>query len=99
MQKLATIAVLIAAAGVLCGFNGTNFTYDLNAYRGEPVGDAVARLGPPIRKGHLAGRRFYSGRKIYYWYTAYQGREFVCKIWGTAERGVITNWGYRDCAF
>ena len=48
MQKLAMIAVLVAVAGVLCGFNGTNFTYDLNAYRGEPVGDAIeeAAVGP-----------------------------------------------------
>jgi hypothetical protein len=93
LQKLATIAVLVAVAGVLCGFNGTNFTYDLNAYRGEPVGDAIARLGRPVRRGHIDGRR------IYYWYTTSQGRDVACKIWGTARGGVITNWGYRDCAF
>lgn len=93
MRKLATIAVLVVVAGVLCGFNGTNFTYDLNAYRGEPVGDVIARLGPPVHREHIGRRR------IYYWYTASQGRNVVCKIWGTARGGIITNWGYRDCAF
>jgi hypothetical protein len=33
LQKLATIAVLVAVAGVLCGFNGTNFTYDQRVSR------------------------------------------------------------------
>ena len=93
MQKLATIAVLVAVACVLCGFNGTNFTYDLNAYRGEPVGDAIARLGPPVRRGHI------DRGILYYWYTEPQGRGVVYKIWGTAQGGIITNLGYRDCAF
>jgi hypothetical protein len=93
LRKLAKVVALVAIAGVLCGFNDADFIDGLNAYRGEPVRDAIARLGPPVQKVYSQGRR------IYYWRTAFLGRGLVCKIWGTAQGGIITNWGYQDCAF
>jgi hypothetical protein len=92
LRKLASVVALLTTASILCGFNAANFIYRLNAYRGEPVRDAVARLGPPVQRGYSDGRR------IYYWGVAYRGR-FLCKIWGTAQGNIITNWGYQDCAF
>ncbi|HEX3503084.1 MAG TPA: hypothetical protein VHU22_06815 [Xanthobacteraceae bacterium] len=93
MRKLTKAAALVAIAAILCGFNDANFISDLNAHRGEPVRDAIARLGPPIQRGH-------NGRwSLYYWHTTYEGRYFLCKIWGSAQGGIITNWGYQDCAF
>ena len=93
MRNLAKIVTLAAIAGVLCGFNDADFIYGLNTYRGEPVRDAIARLGPPVQRAYGQGRR------IYYWRTAYRGGSFACKIWGSAQGGIITNWGYQDCAF
>jgi hypothetical protein len=87
------IVTLTAIAGVLCGFSDAAFIFNLNAYRGEPVRDAVARLGPPVQRSYNQGQR------IYYWHTAYGGGRFVCKIWGSARGNIITNWGYQDCAF
>ena len=93
MLKLAKIAALMGVTAVLCGFNATNFIFDINAYRGESVRDAIARLGPPVHRGH-------NGRwTLYYWHTPAYAGDFVCKIWGEAERGIIINWGYRDCAY
>jgi|SRR5580698_11441143 hypothetical protein len=93
LRKLATIIALTAIAGILCGFNDAAFIFGLNAYRGEPVGDAVARLGPPVQRSYNQGQR------IYYWRTGNGGGRFVCKIWGSARGHIITNWGYQDCAF
>lgn len=93
MRKLVMIVTLTAIAGVLCGFSDAAFIFNLNAYRGEPVRDAVARLGPPVQRSYNQGQR------IYYWHTAYGGGRFVCKIWGSARGNIITNWGYQDCAF
>ena len=93
MHKLAKIVALTALAGILCGFSDAAFIFHLNAYRGEPVRDAVARLGPPVH------RVYNQGQRIYYWRTTYGGGFFLCKIWGAARGGIITNWGYRDCAF
>ena len=92
-KAAAKIGALAAIAGTLCGFNDANFIFGLNAYRGEPLPDAIARLGPPVHRGSNQGQR------LYYWRSAYEGRYFVCKIWATARGNVITNWGYRDCAF
>jgi hypothetical protein len=91
--KLAKVAALLTIAGILCGFDDFDFIYGLNAYRGEPVPDAFMRLGPPARRTHIDHRR------LYYWHTVYQGGGFVCKIWGTAQHGIVTNWGYHDCAY
>lgn len=93
MRNLAKVATLAVLAGVLCGFNDANFIYDLNVYRGEPLGAAIARLGPPVQRGYIDGRR------VYYWRTAFPGRGLLCKVWGTAQRNIMTNWGYQDCAF
>lgn len=93
MPKLAKIVALTAVASILCGFNDAAFIFDLNAYRGEPVGDAVARLGPPVQRSYNQGQR------VYYWRTGYGGGRFVCKIWRSARGRVIVNWGYQDCAF
>jgi hypothetical protein len=93
LRKLVMIVTLTAIAGVLCGFSDAAFLFNLNAYRGEPVRDALARLGPPVQRSYNQGQR------IYYWHTAYGGGRFVCKIWGSARGSIITNWGYQDCAF
>ncbi len=93
LRKFVRIAALAAAALVLCGFNDANFISDLNAYRGEPVRDAIARLGPPIRRSALDGRR------IYYWQAGFPRQGLLCRIWGSAQGSIITNWGYQDCAF
>jgi hypothetical protein len=93
MLKIAKVAALAAIAGVLCGFNDADLIFGLNAHRGEPVRDAIARLGPPVH------RSYSHGKSLYYWRSASQGGDMNCKIWGTARRGVITNWGYQDCAF
>lgn len=93
MQTLGKVAALIAIAGVLCGFDNFNFEYQLSAFRGEPVRHAVARLGRPI------ARSFLDGRTIYYWRVGYFGDGgSVCKIWGSAQRNIIMNWGYQGCA-
>jgi hypothetical protein len=90
---LLRITALVAAAGILCGFDDPYYLpFDLNAYQGEPVRAAIARLGPPVQTGHSNGRR------IYYWRT-YGGGHLAFKIWGTAQHNVITDWGYLDCAF
>ena len=93
MLTLAKFAALVAIAAVLCGFNDADFISGLNAHRGEPVRDAIARLGPPVQRGYIDGKR------LYYWLTAHQGGGLGCKIWGIEQRDVITNWGYQDCAF
>jgi hypothetical protein len=93
LRKLVKITALAGAAFILCGFNDADFIFDLNAYRGEPVRDAIARLGPPAQRHYLDGRR------IYYWQTGFPGRGLLCRIWGSAQGRVITNWGYQDCAF
>jgi hypothetical protein len=93
LHALARIATLVALAGLLCGFNDADFIGGLNAYRGEPVRDAITRLGHPVQRASLDGRR------IYYWRTGFLGPGLVCKIWGAAQGGIITNWGYQDCAF
>jgi hypothetical protein len=85
-------AALIAVAAILCGFDSGRLEYDLNAFRGQPVGAVVARLGYPIQKNSIGGNR------LYYWRIAYFGD--LCKIWGIVDKqGIVTNWGYQDCAF
>ena len=93
MRTLVKVASLILIAGVLCGFDSFNFEYEFSAYRGEPVRAAIARLGRPIQRSYLDGRR------IYYWRVAYSGDGgSVCKIWASAQRNIIMNWGYQGCA-
>lgn len=93
MRAPLKIATLVAALGILCGFNRAALDYDLNALRGQPVGAVIARLGPPIQKG------FINGNRLYYWRVYFGGRD-VCKIWGiTDKQGVVTNSGYLDCSF
>jgi hypothetical protein len=90
VRTLVRSAVLLAMAGLLCGF-GPGFAHDLNAYRGEALRAAIARLGPPIQRSAVNGHR------LYYWRVVYFGG--VCKIWGIVDRfDVVTNWGYQDCA-
>ena len=86
------IAVLAAAASLLAGFAPPPGLYhDLYDFRGEPLRAAIARLGPPIR------RSFINGHRLYYWRVGYG--DGVCKVWGIVGRlGVVTNWGYQDCA-
>lgn len=91
MFKLAKIFVLPALLVILCGFSP--FGFETQVYRGEPVRDALARLGPPVKTAYADGQR------ILYWHVIrFDGRKF-CKIWGAARRGVILNWGYEECAF
>jgi hypothetical protein len=88
------IGLLLAVALVSCGFDDYEFEYRLSAYSGEPVPAAMARLGRPVQTAYNQGRR------VYYWRAAYSvGRGYLCTIWGSAQHNVITNWGYRDCAF
>ncbi len=92
MPKLTTIGVLVALATVLCGFSDVQIELSRGVYRGEPVRDAIAKLGQPIQVAYEQGRR------IYYW----RGRDLIgdaCKIWGAAQHGIIVNWGYQSCAF
>ena len=90
LRTLLKAAALVSMASLLCGF-GPDLAYDLNAFRGEPLRGAIARLGPPIQRSSINGHR------LYYWRVA--DSSGVCKIWGIVGRqGVVTNWGYQDCA-
>lgn len=93
MRKLTRIGALLALLAMLCGFRPVGFWYGFDAYRGEPVEDAIARLGPPVQTAYTNGQR------IYYWRVdRFEGRRF-CKIWGAARHNIILNWGYEECAF
>jgi hypothetical protein len=61
-------AAVVASAGILCGFNSQTLQYTLNAYRGQPVRVAIARLGYPIQRERI------EGKKLYYWWIADGGR-------------------------
>lgn len=89
MRKLLTVAVLAAIAAVSCGFSDLGVEASLGVYRGEPVREALAKLGRPMRIAYAERQR------IYYWRAYVIGD--ACKIWGAAERGVIVNWGYQSC--
>jgi hypothetical protein len=94
VRTLLKVAVLVAATGILCGFDNAALQYDLRALRGQPIGAVIARLGPPIQKG------FINGSRLYYWRVAYYGSRDVCKIWGIIDKqGVVTTSGYQDCSF
>lgn len=96
MQKLTRIGALLALLALLtllCGFHPLEFWGGFEAHRGEPVTDAIARLGSPVATGYTGGQR------IYYWRVDnFEGRRF-CKIWGAARHNIIVNWGYQECAF
>ena len=91
MPKLMTVGIVLGTAVVLCGFTTFEVKSRLDAYRGEPVQAAVARLGPPLKVAYAGGQQ------IYYWRAAELGH--VCKIWGAAQHNVIVRWGYQSCAF
>jgi len=91
VPKLITISVLILLATVSCGFSDLDVEFGLGVGRGEPVRDAISRLGWPIQIAHA------EGQTIYYWRASLGGD--VCKIWGSAWHGFIVNWGYQSCAF
>ena len=64
MRAPLKIATLVAALGIVCGFNRAALDYDLNALRGQPVGAVIARLGPPIQKGFINGNNFIIGGSL-----------------------------------
>lgn len=91
VPKLPRLCALLALTVVLCGFGG--FGFEAEVYRGEPVSDAVARLGPPFKTAYADGQR------VLYWRVIrFEGKKF-CKIWGAARHGIILDWGYEECAF
>jgi hypothetical protein len=95
LRNLTRTIVLIGLAAMLCGFKHFEPAYGLSpqVYRGEPVRDAVATLGRPVRTAHTDGQR------ILYWRVIrFDGRS-LCKIWGAARHNIIVNWGYEECAF
>ena len=91
MPKLVTIGVLLVLATVLCGFSDVAVESSVGVYRGEPVRNVIAKLGPPIQVAHSEGQR------IYYWPANVFGD--ACKIWGAARNGIIVNWGYQSWAY
>jgi hypothetical protein len=91
MPKIVTIGVLLVLATVLCGFSDVAVESSVGVYRGEPVRNVIAKLGPPIQVAYAEGQR------IYYWPANVFGD--ACKIWGAARNGIIVNWGYQSCAY
>jgi hypothetical protein len=92
VRRLLKFGTLLTVAGILCGFDSSSFEYNLNAYRGQPVSEAIARLGQPIQTDFIQGNR------LYYWRTTYG--HYICKIWGIVDKqDIVVNWGYQDCAF
>jgi hypothetical protein len=91
MHRVLKIGALIAAAAVLCGFSGLGVEVSLGVYRGEPVQEAIAKLGRPMETAYSQHQR------IYFWHANLGG--VSCKVWGAAEHGVVVRWGYQACAF
>jgi len=95
VRSVLKIAVILASAGVLCGFDGQTLAYKLNAYRGQPIDAVMARFGEP------AQREMIDGRPIYMWWAIYiDDRHYGCKIWAKLDKqNIVTSLGYQDCAF
>ena len=85
---LGKFAIVTAIAVLSCGFSPAEFLS--GAYRGEPLGAALATFGPPIKVARVEGQR------VYFWYVIYPSG-MACKIWGAARHGIIENWGYQSC--
>ena len=89
MHKVFKVGALLAVAAVLCGFSGFGLELGLGVYRGEPVQEAMAKLGRPVKTAYV------QHQKIYFWHASLIG--ISCKIWGAAEHGIIVRWGYQAC--
>lgn len=89
MPRFLKVGALVVAAAVLCGFSGRGLEVGLGVYRGEPVQEAIAKLGRPIETAYVEHQR------VYFWYANLNG--VSCKVWGAAQHGVVVRWGYQAC--
>ncbi|MBV1699089.1 MAG: hypothetical protein KGK33_09275 [Hyphomicrobiales bacterium] len=89
MHKVFKVGALVAVGAVLCGFSGLGLESSLGVYRGEPVQEAMAKLGRPI------GTAYVEHQRVYFWHANLIG--VSCKVWGAAQRGIIVRWGYQAC--
>ena len=91
MTRFLKAGVLIAIAAISCGFSGIGLELSHGVYRGEPVQDAIAKLGRPIETAYVEHRR------VYFWHANLIG--ISCTVWGAAQKGIIVNWGYQSCGY